>query len=309
MTLVRTAVRFRTLDGEDDWWAVRDLLVRTRAVTPVGWNWDIRHWDGSRFHRERPEQASVICNGIGLWQADARLVGAMHCERDGDAWFELDPDYRHLQPEMLDWAEDHLSNVTDGRRSLQVYVFDYDLIRRALIDERGYLPLNEEGWTRLVRFGSWTIPQGPLAVPYRLATTSSTTATDDARRMAVLLNAAFGRTKHTAGEYMRFMADSPSFEHDLNLVAVAPDGSFAAHVGATYDARNSFGIFEPVCTHPEHVRRGLARGLMLEGMRRLRERGAVTACVETGDMEPANALYRAVGFTEEYRGHWFERRL
>jgi hypothetical protein len=41
---------------------------------------------------------------------------------------------------------------------------------------------------------------------------------------------------------------------------------------------------------------------MLEGLSRLRAAGAVTAAVDTGDMEPANALYRAVGFTEEYHG-------
>jgi len=48
---------------------------------------------------------------------------------------------------------------------------------------------------------------------------------------------------------------------------------------------------------------------MLEGMRRLLELGALSATVETGDMEPANALYRVCGFTEEYRGHDFERDL
>jgi hypothetical protein len=31
--------------------------------------------------------------------------------------------------------------------------------------------------------------------------------------------------------------------------------------------------------------------------------------VETGDMEPANALYRVCGFTEEYRGHDYERQI
>ncbi|MEZ4830633.1 MAG: hypothetical protein R2873_01295 [Caldilineaceae bacterium] len=41
---------------------------------------------------------------------------------------------------------------------------------------------------------------------------------------------------------------------------------------------------------------------MLEGMHRLRLRGAVDVIVDTGDMVPANALYSAMGFTEAYRG-------
>jgi GNAT superfamily N-acetyltransferase len=301
---------FRELDSDADWWAVRNLLVRTQPRTPVGWNWDVRHWDGQRFHRASAEEARRAQGPVGMWEADTEIVAAMHREgSDGAVFFELDPDYCHLQAQMLDWAEDHLATDGGGQRRLSLYLFDYDLTRRALVEERGYEMRESGGWTRLLRFGAWPIPDAPLAAPYRLATTSPQTAQADAERMAILLNAAFGRTKHSATEYLPFMAGSPSFSHDLNLVALAPDDSFAAHVGVNWEPINRLGIFEPVCTHPDHLRKGLARSLMLEGMRRLRALGALTAVVETGDMEPANALYRVCGFTEEYRGHDYERQL
>jgi mycothiol synthase len=302
-----SSTRFRELNSDRDWWAIRDLLVRTHSSTAVGWNWDIRHWDGSRFHRESPEQARVLQQGVGLWEQEGRLVAAIHCEDDGEAFFELDPDHRHLEPEMLDWAEARLGLLVDGQHRLQTFVFDHDLTRRALLAERGYTMLESGGWTRLIRFGASQIPHGMVPLPYRVATTSAETTRIDAQLMADLLNASFGRTQHTAAEYLAFMAGSPSFSHDLNLVAVTPDGAFAAHVGVTFDAINRFGVFEPVCTHPDHQRKGLARALMLEGMRRLRDRGALSASVETGEMEPANALYRSCGFTEEYHGRWFAR--
>lgn len=310
MTLMveRAGVRFREYASEADWWAVRGLLLRTQASTPVGWNWDIRHWDGARFHRDEREGSPTIQNGMGLWEDNNRLVAAVHCEAGGDAFLELDPDYRWLQQEMLDWAEVHLARATAGHRRLEVYAHDYDLTRRALFGQRGYTILDAGGWVRLIRFGSALVSPEPLPRPYVLATTSDASAQQDAERMAVLLNAAFGRTLHTAAEYLHFMG-SPSFSHELSLVSLAPDGSFAAHVGVTFDEVNRFGIFEPVCTHPLHTRKGLARALVLEGMRRLQERGACSASVETGEAEPANALYRACGFTEEYRGHWFARLL
>jgi ribosomal protein S18 acetylase RimI-like enzyme len=74
-------------------------------------------------------------------------------------------------------------------------------------------------------------------------------------------------------------------------------------VSMAYDEINHFGIFEPVCTHPDHRRKGLARSLMFEGMRRLRALGATVVCVETGDAVPANSLYAAVGFEEAYTGY------
>jgi GNAT superfamily N-acetyltransferase len=308
--MVDAMTTFRELTTDADWWAVRDLLIRTQARTPVGWNWDVRHWDGQRFHRASADEARRIQGPVGLWEVDGTLVAAMHREGGaGSAFFELDPDYRHLQTEMLTWAEASLAPQVDGRRKLELFAFDYDLTRLTLFEERGYARQASGGWTRLLRFGAWPIPEGELAEPYRLATTSPETAQADAERMASLLNAAFGRTIHTAAEYLPFMAGSPSFSHDLNLVALAPDGSFAAHVGVNYEPINHFGIFEPVCTHPDHQRKGLARSLMFEGLRRLKALGALTAVVETGDMEPANALYRVCGFTEEYRGHDYERDL
>ncbi len=75
------------------------------------------------------------------------------------------------------------------------------------------------------------------------------------------------------------------------------------------DEVNRHGIIEPVCTHPDHTRRGLATALILDGLGRLRDLGAVTASVDTGDMGPANALYRSIGFTESYRGRTWRRDL
>ena len=170
--------------------------------------------------------------------------------------------------------------------------------------------LDEGVWLYRLRFDGWPMPApASIADGYRMRTTDPATIHRDAPRMAGLLNAAFGRTTHTAAEYERFATGSPSFRHDLNLIAQADDGAFAAHVGVTFDEVNRHGIIEPVCTHPDHGRRGLARALILEGLRRLRELGAVTASVDTGDMEPANALYRAIGFTESYRGHTWRRDL
>ena len=127
--------------------------------------------------------------------------------------------------------------------------------------------------------------------------------------MADLLNAAFSRDFHTAAEYHVFVTQSPSFRNDLNLVAEEPDGSFAAHVGITYDGANRRGLYEPVCTHPRHQRRGLARTLMLDGLCRLKALGAADAYVDSGEKVAANCLYDAVGFTEAYRGYLWRKVL
>jgi ribosomal protein S18 acetylase RimI-like enzyme len=91
------------------------------------------------------------------------------------------------------------------------------------------------------------------------------------------------------------------------LSKAVDDAHLQVQVGIPYDEFNRLGIFEPVCTHPDHRRRSLAGSLMREGLLRLRSMGALEATVDTGDMEPANALYDSLGFTEAQRGYTWRK--
>jgi ribosomal protein S18 acetylase RimI-like enzyme len=61
---------------------------------------------------------------------------------------------------------------------------------------------------------------------------------------------------------------------------------------------NRFGLFEPVDTHKDFQRRGLAKAMLLHGLRLLQELGAEIAHVyAAGGRESSAALYPAAGFT------------
>lgn len=292
----------RPYQGDEDWWAVRRLLIDTYPVTPPLWNWEMRHWDGSRFHDEIPELSVETRRRIRLWETqEGQLVGVVHGDGPGDACIQLDPDYRYLEEEMVVWAEAHLAVKEGERCRVEWFVWDYDVRRQALLAGRGYERTDSTGVVRHLRLGCQPLPPVVIAEGYTLRTTRPGDL-GDCERMAVLLNAAFNRTFHKAQDYVTFTALSPSFSHDLNLVAEAPDGSFAAHVGLNYDPINRRAIYEPVCTHPAHRQKGLAQALMFEGLHRLRTVGAKDVFVETGSAVPANALYNSIGFTEIYPG-------
>jgi mycothiol synthase len=299
----------RPFQREEDFWKVRNLLIETYPITPTDWNWEIRRWDGQRFHDADPSVANMTRKGpIHLWETrEGRLVGAAHHEGGlGYAFLELHPDYRHLEAEMIAWAEDHLAKTSDsGQRELAFFVYDYDSPRRSLLLDRGY----EQRWSgvaRRMRLNTRRpIPTPEIADGYTMRTTEPTPG--DAQCIADLLNAAFNRTFHHAGELTNFYAQSPSFRHDLDFVAVAPDGSFAAYAGLTLEDVNNYAVFEPVCTHPDHRRKGLARALMLAGLHRLRALGVADVYVGTGDQVAANKLYDGIGFTEAYKGYGWKK--
>ncbi|MFN8376493.1 MAG: GNAT family N-acetyltransferase [Anaerolineae bacterium] len=297
-------VTSRAFAGDADFWKIRDLLIQTYPLTPTGFNWEIRRWDGSRFHNENAAIPPEWNEQIHLWETpDGCLVGAVHTEgRMGEAFLQLHPDYRHVEEDMIAWAEEHLPRVNDQQqRQLDFAVFDYDSPRRTLLRKRGYEMLPYTFVTRRMRFGLRPLPEPVLAEGYLLRCTDASAA--DCQRLADVLNAGFNRTIHTMRESQNFALQSPSFSANLNLVAQAPDGSFGALVGLTYNKLNHYGVVEPVCTHPDHRRKGLARTLIFEGLHRVKALGATDAYVDTGDMVPANALYDDVGFTEAYRGN------
>jgi GNAT superfamily N-acetyltransferase len=299
-----TNVLSRPAQGDVDFWRVRNLLSTTCALTPPGFNWDIRRWDGMRFYGTDPSLDPRWGEQFQLWETAAgQLVGAVHSGDGGDVYLQLHPEYRHIEEEMIAWAENHLAVPgEDGqRRELSFFVYEYDAPRRRVLEKRGYKCISKAMVTRRMLFKEVPIPPVEIKERYTLRTTHPHDE-EDCQQIADLLNAAFQRDFHNAEEYRNFTRLAPSFRPDLDLVAQAPDGSFAAYVGVPYDEANRRGIFEPVCTHPDHRRNGLARALMIEGLRRLQAIGAADVTVETGATLPVNRLFDTIGFSEVHKG-------
>ena len=77
----------------------------------------------------------------------------------------------------------------------------------------------------------------------------------------------------------RTVMGSPVYRDELDMVAVAADGSFAAYGLGWLDVDSGCVLFEPVGTDPDHTRRGLARALCAEILRAARDLGATQAIV------------------------------
>lgn len=298
----------RPYRDDGDFRRVRRLLIDTYDITPVGFNWEVRRWDGFRFHNADPRPNRRWMDTIRLWETEhGKLVGAVHQEGTGDAHLEVHPDFRYIEKSMLDWAGTNLaSSIEDSSaRKLRVFAAEYDALRSELLEALGYEKTTTYEVQRRLSLEDITIPEPSLTPGYILRDINPDDQ-DDCRRIAGLLNTAFNRDIHTAEEVMVFFSHAQCFRRGLDVVAETPDGSLAAYVGVACVEENQYGVFEPVCTHPDHVRKGLARSLMLEGLNRLRAHGATSDIVGTGDQEAANRLYDSIGFTEAYRKYMWQ---
>jgi ribosomal protein S18 acetylase RimI-like enzyme len=109
--------------------------------------------------------------------------------------------------------------------------------------------------------------------------------------------------------YLRLM-QSPVYRPELDIVAVAPDGQFAAFCICWLDEANRVGLFEPVGTRPAFLRQGLARAVMCEGLRRMQDAGMLSAVVCADHSNAAAlSLYESLGFRRAGRILAYSKRV
>ncbi|MCJ7735798.1 MAG: hypothetical protein MUQ10_00590 [Anaerolineae bacterium] len=131
-------------------------------------------------------------------------------------------------------AQHHAAPVDQGeRRRLRTFVFEYDSLRRHLMENRGDEKPSDAGVIRRMRFGNWSLPQVILPGGYVLRST---------QRVVDVINAGFNRATHTGKEPCRLTTMSPSFRHDLDLAGWLEEGSFGSCVGVTNDEVDRHGI-------------------------------------------------------------------
>ena len=138
------------------------------------------------------------------------------------------------------------------------------------------------------------LPDAPLPHGFRFHDATSA----DSAQLADVHNHSFAN-KWTAESY-REVITAPHME--CESVVVAPDGRFAAFVNLWHDSLNRSMLFEPVGTHSDFRRMGIAKALMAQSLRRMQREWRINhAWVghAPADKNPASAaLYASVGFVK-----------
>lgn len=289
-------IQSRPLQGKDDALRLRQFLIETYTLMGREFNWETRRWEGSYWCVSDAALADLLWGAnTTLWEtAEGMIVGAAIPDGPGDLALQIHPAYRALEDEILEWAEAHLAVASeDGRCRLIAWAFDWDTERQERLQRRGYVQSPNQCFKHRRRAASDPVPDAPIAEGYVIRSVQPTTA--DEERWVACSNATFNQSY--APEYHRnFQVYSPSHNYDLHIIAEAPDGTFAAFAGLTVESVNRYATFEPVGTHPNHRRKGLARAVMVEGLRRLQALGtADVVYVANWGTADAGQLYAAVG--------------
>jgi ribosomal protein S18 acetylase RimI-like enzyme len=234
---------------------------------------------------------------VRLWLEDdgrARAWAWLWQER-GELDFQLHPNSAGLLGDVLEWFESAVRPNENGLVTVWTLEAHEDTV--PALEAAGY-ELGEGSWyEHMVASLGPELSQPKVPEGFELRTVRGD---EDVERRVEVHRAAFAPSRVVPESYRRMMRAWP-YRPELDQVAVAPDGSFAAFCLCWLDEDNRVGNLEPVGTHPDHRRLGLARAVSLAGLRSLYAAGADTALVYSVGGSDASKLYESVGFTSRSR--------
>jgi ribosomal protein S18 acetylase RimI-like enzyme len=240
---------------------------------------------------------------VHLWddpELPGRLLGWALISPDWvgiDVYFQPELRGSLIAREMYLWAEEQAMRIAREQGKKTVYVLwvlhdDEVLVRH--FNEQGYRLAR--GYVHLSRILDNTIPPAHLTEGFVVRGCMGEREGAARARAQYGAFASSAPFEHYLERFTKFMR-SPVYSNELDIVAVAPDEQIGAFCIVWIDPINKVGLFEPVGTYPNFQRKGLGKAVMLEGLRRMQERGMKSAIVSTGeDNLPAIKLYESIGF-------------
>jgi ribosomal protein S18 acetylase RimI-like enzyme len=264
-------------------------------VGDLGW-WLFYHDTGEPFSEQ-----------IALWEDnDGNTLGwALFTPDEGYFDVFVQPSLLGTQQarQMHDRAEEEIAQKVKARggKTIRVmWIFETDVARRQLLEERGFSLAGPDPHLGQMIYFTRSLA-GPLVTP-ALPDGFAVRSTAGEREVEARAAAQYGafqskwEWERYVARFRRFMR-SPVYQREQDVVAVAPDGRFAAFCIFWLDPVNKVGLFEPVGAHPDFQKKGLGKAVLLEGLQRMKANGMETAivCAEA-DNEAAVKLYESVGF-------------
>lgn len=205
-----------------------------------------------------------------IWEDDGKMVALCFYEsKPGTAFFNLDPDYGFLAGEMIDHAEAQLCKE-DGRVKLQLFEGQSALLQEA--ERRGYRMTSTSGDNL---FNLSKPLDYPLSDEYRFVEP----ARIDIGKLLLCCWKGFNHESEGAWDgrldpgLRTKLAPNATPEYYVVVEHIA-SGDYVCYAGMWWVPENKLAYMEPLCTVPEHRKKGLAAAALSEMARRMRPLGA-----------------------------------
>ena len=273
---------------------VVEFVHRSNPFAQKTWGWDsgrLMDWRwGSNTRREAESPGWFAANGR-LFRDGGRIRALWIAEEGGADMCILTPGE---DPEAVRLVLDRVRDLRTGAGAgLSFEISDAATWLHDLFSDAG---LREERATG--HEWEYDLRRTPLAVhlPDGFTIESLTDERDrDRAGIAACINAAFGGERDLVPT-LRSIERNPMFRPELSVFVRSAEATIAAYCRGTVNPENGVCGIDPVCTHPDFQRMGLATAVVRTCFARQRELGGRFSYIGSApEPAPSTFLYRSLG--------------
>lgn len=305
-------IHARPYAREADLEAIVELQNICRAVDPQDEVFTLQELRDEYAHPDMD-----MTRDLRLWEdADGTLLafGEMWVPStgdngDGSLWFQIHPSARDtdLSAEIIAWGEARMREVAQQRNItkplLRCSARDVQAERLALLQQHGFAVARY--FFRMARDLAAPMPEAEWPQGFTLRHVAGE---HEIPAWVECYNQSFidhwNHHPRTVEQQMHWVR-TPTYRPELDLVAVADDGTFAAfcfcsiNLEANTLAGNHEGWINLLGTRRGYRKLGLGRAMLLAGLSTIKAQGMDTALLGVDAENPTGALhlYESVGFT------------
>ena len=219
--------------------------------------------------------------------------------------YAYNPGVNHnLHGQVLKWADGQARRIVEtpsGHPAWYVTVLSSQIDRIRDLEQAGFASqadVGDNSWSQVLMGRSMKIPVDDMS----LSNDFHIRPLDGAKEVEayVELHQAVFESRNMTPEWRSRTLQRPEYISDLDLVMVAPDGRLAAFCVCwlAKDANGEInGQIEPLGVHADFRKHGLGKAILVDGLKRLRSKGAERIYVQTDNYrDAAFRLYESAGF-------------
>ena len=289
---------FDYLNTDEQYNDIRELIMNIPDEYGIKLNWDVGRLDWWRYYSHASKDIEFFKSCAHVWKDGKKTIGLFISEYNrNDFFIVVHPDYYPQIEQIIRWVED---NWTEGKDKIETYIFEYrkDFIR--YFTAKGLVKDGHESNVRGYNLEkvelSYTLPKG-----FEIKTFAEY---GDFDGKIELIKNAFNKDVYPREKLESFLK-TPGYTPEMDLVVIAPNGDCAAYCTGWEDLVNDHaGYIEPMGTHSNYRRLGLAKALARECFQRLRKRGVIYAEI-AAEAEPniSNFLYESLDPFVKYKAY------
>lgn len=296
MEKIQSNLIHRTMQGEKDLQSMRRLIHSLPQVSCL-------------VDFEEVIQIRSVQETTCLWFENELLIAFAYVDDFNNLCFDLltDRSSSNLESEIVAWGMQCMrqrNQSTGEEATLDASCTGANIERIQFLERHGF----EQQAIRTLHFErdiSLPIPAIKLPAGYQIRTVHGESEVED---LVTLHRQAFG-TDHMTVEYRLSIMHAPQYESRFDWVVQSPSGALAAFcIGSFDEVEQSIAFLDPVGTHPDHRRLGLAGAMMVHGMTVLADCGGKlikfgTSSENTGMQK----LGEQLGFSCASESVWFTK--